>query len=285
MDHFTELGGVYTVTLSDGREYTATLPGTLDENGIGDPDLVAGSWHPDEHTDDGGLNEGLHIEGIITSRFTRCRIYDGAATFTRDIPIGDGLLRGLEDGGRAFLFIERSRKLKVTLGDCELAPYDPGTLSTPWIYEVTDVLRRIADAGVLRPDSISLSLTVDNTYPGWPAVAIRTSSAATDETQTNWNGVIGRMGIILRGHSFIESARMLPDLGCGEALPSTYSLILDIDAAAYARGEPAVLELRSVTTASARRAAPSGCAAGSVLSCKSSASKLKLSLTRSSSTL
>ena len=31
----------------------------------------------------------------------------------------------------------------------------------------------------------------DNSYPGWPRDAIVFSSAASDETQTNWNGLLG----------------------------------------------------------------------------------------------
>lgn len=49
------------------------------------------------------------------------------------------------------------------------------------MFEITDF------AGQL----VKMEFSVDNKYTGWPVDSILSSSAATDETQTNWNGILG----------------------------------------------------------------------------------------------
>ena len=43
-----DLSGKWEIKLPDGRiKSDGFLPGSLDENGVGDPDRVAKAWHPD----------------------------------------------------------------------------------------------------------------------------------------------------------------------------------------------------------------------------------------------
>ena len=187
-----DLSGLYMVTLEDGSRYQAHLPGTLDENQIGLKDADTAPWHPDvELTNDASRNPVLNVEGVITGRLTRKYTYEGKVAFERSFSFREQLQ---ERENRIFLFAERSRKLKTILNGMELLPYEEGTLSTPWCYEVTGIIK----------EENQLCFISDNSYEGWPASAIKYSSAATDESQTNWNGLLGKIGIQICQVDFIS---------------------------------------------------------------------------------
>lgn len=193
-DKITDLSGTYEVRLGDGSRYSAVLPGSLDENQIGYPDADTEKWHPDAEPETGSeRNLDLHVKGVIMGRFTRRFTYEGSAVFWRKFvyPHTDR---------RVFLFAERARKLRVELNGRVLEPYQKGTLSTPYVYEVTDALTEINE----------LMFVSNNCYPGWPKQAIRYSSAATDESQTNWNGILGRICFIEKDPDFISAVRVYP---------------------------------------------------------------------------
>ena len=167
----TDLSGSWIVELSDGRKAQVTLPGTLDENRIGDPDRqVKKLFTDDSYKEIDALMGG----DVIGTRFTRRYTYEGDAIFSRSF---DG---EITDGKRLFLEAERSRSLRLRV-DGEEIPALSGTLSTPYVFEVTGKVRR----------GSRLELICDNSYAGLPAKDILYSSAATDETQTNWNGILG----------------------------------------------------------------------------------------------
>ncbi len=75
-----------------------------------------------------------------------------------------------------------------------------GTLSTPYIFELTGTA----------PGEHEFTFLSDNSYPGMPKAAICYSSAATDETQTNWNGILGECSMYTRPQNFIDSLRVYP---------------------------------------------------------------------------
>ncbi len=172
-----DLSGKWTVTLKDQKTYDCCLPGTLDENGIGDADEVARPWHPD--CEDREKKNGAEAPGVIVSRFTRKHTYEGPALFAKrfEATLPETVVKGTE---RVFLRAERSRALSLKINGHEV-PAIRGSLSTPYVFEVT---------GLLQNGSL-IELISDNSYPGLPYQDILYSSAATDETQTNWNGIIG----------------------------------------------------------------------------------------------
>lgn len=196
---YVDLSGKYEVTLDDGSSNIAYLPGTLDENQIGHKDSDNNKWHPDvELAADATCNPVLNSEGIISGRLTRKYTYEGKASFRRSFSFD--CQRKNENIKRVFLYIERSRKLTAVLNGKKLSEYIYGTLSTPWIYEVTDIIE----------NSNELCLISDNSYQGWPAAAIKYSSAASDESQTNWNGIIGNIGLVISEESFIQRVSVYP---------------------------------------------------------------------------
>ncbi len=196
--YITDLSGEYEVLLSDGTKHKAVLPGSLDENKIGYDDKPGNQWHPAEGLGEADERNSALLSGdIIKTRLTRNYTYEGAATFTKSFKYD------LHKGKRVFLDIERARMIT----SCKINGYEakvaiPGTLSTPYCFELTDYIKE---------DNI-LEVTSDNTYPGWPKEAILFSSAATDETQTNWNGLLGEIKLREEETDFVTAVRVYPKL-------------------------------------------------------------------------
>ncbi|WP_022770589.1 glycoside hydrolase family 2 TIM barrel-domain containing protein [Butyrivibrio sp. NC2007] len=196
MREFRSLAGEWHVRLLDGGTYSASLPGTLDTNEIGHEDKLTGKLHQDENYVE---NKALTSADVIATRLSRKHTYEGKAVFSRrwedDVP----------GGKRLFLQAERARVLRLFVDGKEI-PAKVGSLSTPYVFEVTDVLGE----GAL------IELESDNGYEGLPRNDIVYSSAATDETQTNWNGIIGEFGIEVREKTFIEGVRVYPRKEAGD---------------------------------------------------------------------
>lgn len=171
-----DLSGKWTVILPEeggqDRRETVSIPGTLDTNGIGGPD-----------------GEKLN------NRLTRLHTWEGEARYETEVILPESMR-----GKRLFLMVERSRKLALRVNR-ESVEKLCGTLSTPWIFELT---------GMEKEGKLSLSITCDNHYNGWPRKAILNSSAATDETQTNWNGLLGKVQVLEEEKNFIEAIRIYP---------------------------------------------------------------------------
>ncbi len=182
-----DLGGLWHCAVP-GQEKDILLPGTLDEGGVGHPETRAAKWHPDEH-----VNESLAQSGVIATRLTRRVTYEGEAVFTGRVRTGDTA------GKRVFLEAERARCLRVFVNGREAAHFGPRSLATPRVFEVTGLLTGDDEVRILS----------DNSYPGLPHDDIVFSSAATDETQTNWNGIIGYFRLRTEEKSFIRQLRVL----------------------------------------------------------------------------
>lgn len=186
------LDGLWEVRLADGTRGQMSLPGTLDENNIGHKDCGANQWHPDAAL--GNADGEVDKDAPIATRFTRRHTYEGEAFISRSVNIDD------YGNDRLFVKAERARALKLLVDGIECKEFVHGTLSTPYIFELTGV----------KPGEHELTFVSDNSYPGMPKDAICYSSAATDETQTNWNGVIGEIVMYTRPENFISAVRVYP---------------------------------------------------------------------------
>ncbi len=183
-----DLSGVWQCTTAEGA-YQVSLPGTLDTNGVGHADSVAAPWHPDEH-----CNDALSSASVIATRLTRKHTYEGPAVFMRELAFA------LPQGKRIFLECERTRHLSLRVNGRSVPHFLPPSISSPNIFEVTGLLN----------GQDKLELICDNSYPGWPHDDIVFSSAATDETQTNWNGMIGYLRLRVQEPVFIHDLRVYP---------------------------------------------------------------------------
>ena len=194
-----DLAGIWECEIP-GQRGSVCLPGTLDEGGFGGPDDPHRQWKAEELRARGLWQEG---DPILT-RLTRKKSWEGEAVFTRRIrwqaPVE----------GRIFLECERTRQLRAVVNGREVFPAGASdtvsggsgtcTLSAPCVFDVTGL--------VTGEDEITL--ISDNSYPGWPRGAIVYSSAATDETQTNWNGILGYVRLRIEKPDFISGIRVYP---------------------------------------------------------------------------
>ena len=169
---YLDLSGIWSVALPDASAQKVILPGTLDTNNIGEKEK----------------------ENIAT-RLTRKHTYEGEAVFFRKVIISD-----FSENERLFFEVERARCLRLKVNGKEVSPFTQGTLSTPYIFEITDFIQA---------ENI-FEVISDNSYPGLPHNAITHSSAATDETQTNWNGLLGFIRVRREPVCFISSFLIRP---------------------------------------------------------------------------
>lgn len=200
-----DLAGAWRCNLP-GQSASLQIPGTLDESGIGFADKNANAWHPE--IDLGGE------QGCIATRLTRCFTYEGPAVLTRRFRFRP------TPGKRVFFEVERARCLTVRINGVEAPPFLPPSLSAPQVFEVTNLMT----------GDDELAVVSDNSYPGLPREAIVYSSAATDETQTNWNGLLGFVRLREEESTFIHAVRVYP-------APSSLTVKLDVSAEAAGEEE------------------------------------------------
>lgn len=185
------LDGTWQVQLKDGSSWQMQVPGTLDENQIGYKDAGANQWHPDATL---GNDAIFDEDAPIATRLTRKYTYEGEARLTRMVDYVP------EPGKRVFLEVERARCLRLLVNGCEVPHFQEWSISAPHVFEVTGLL----------DGKTEVTLLSDNSYPGLPHDAIVFSSAATDETQTNWNGVLGYVRLRTEEAAFLQSVRVYP---------------------------------------------------------------------------
>jgi len=206
-----DLSGKWTARIKGREDAAAVLPGTLDQNKIGFPDEGKNQWQPECNSEN---NSELAGNNRILTRLTRNFTYDGPAYFTKKITVNE------TQAERVFLDVERSRELSLTVNGQPVSACTPGTISTPYSFEVSSVLKRGENTVVL---------CCDNSYPNWPRDAIIYSSSASDETQTNWNGLLGYLRLRFENENFISSVRVYP----GE---KTADIIVELDCAVAYNG-------------------------------------------------
>lgn len=155
---------------SQGEVKRAILPGTIDTNHLG--------FAPKD------MMETTHL--------TRLYAYKGAARYSRTINIPkDWKKKPVE------LFLERTRPTWVYV-DGELVD-SCNFISTPQRYLLPKKVK---------PGKHFLEIVVDNGR-GVPEQVYGSSHAYTEDTQTNWNGIIGRIELLLVGSADSKSAETL----------------------------------------------------------------------------
>ena len=150
------LAGEWSVMLGDAKEVRhAMLPGTIDTNHLG--------FAPSDTTE--------------TTHLTRLYAYKGKATYSRTIEIPKQWKKAAVE-----LFLERTKPTwvyvdGVLVDSCNF-------ISTPQRY----ILPK------LKSGKHTLEIVVDNSR-GVPEQVYGSSHAYTEDTQTNWNGIIGEISL------------------------------------------------------------------------------------------
>jgi hypothetical protein len=117
--------------------------------------------------------------------------YVGEAWYAREITIPDAWV-----DKRITLFIERTKSSKAWLDDVELGGISE-RLSTPHVYELP------ADTS---PGRHRLTVMIDNE----PRLVRDVSHAVSENTQGNWNGMIGRLELRATARVFIDRVKVTP---------------------------------------------------------------------------
>ena len=155
------------------------------------------------------LGENIHLPGTTdtnqkgnkntnrqeTTQLSRFYKYEGAAWYSRNVEIPANW-----KGKRVVLFLERTRPTMVwvdnqKVGECNY-------LSTPQEYDLTSYLK---------PGTHKITIRVDN-GKSIPSQIRSSSHACTESTQTNWNGIIGRMELQAMNPLCITSIQTFPDV-------------------------------------------------------------------------
>ncbi len=163
---------------SGGVEMTdkVSLPGTLDTN----------------------KKDSYHAKQDI-SRLSRRFTYTGPATYQKILYISEDW-----QGKSISLYMERTRQTRVFINGTEVkAPDSSNILPVAQQYDITAAPR----FGQYN----AIAIVVDNSYEGLPANGISNSHMATDETQTNWNGILGAFKLQIRDKVRIDGLRVYPN--------------------------------------------------------------------------
>ncbi len=165
-------------TMTAPQQMVLQFPGSVTEQGFGAPN-----------------------ERRETDHLTERYIYVGKVTLEKSFE-----LQELTDDMQVLFYMERTRRSKV-----EVNGHAAGSecqLTTPHVYDIT---------GFVHAGMNHLKVSLDNIYADMPGDAIRGSHMATEHTQTNWLGMLGRIEIILRSGTVITDARIYPDAGAKRA--------------------------------------------------------------------
>lgn len=126
-------------------------------------------------------------------RLTRIRRFDGAAWYQRDVTIPESW-----KGKRISLLLERTKYAQVWLDDKPIG--ESAICCTPQVYLLGDVA----------PGPHRLTIAVDNRAE---RRAVRCEAHQySDNTQTNWNGIIGLLQLRATGPVWIDDVQVYPDL-------------------------------------------------------------------------
>ncbi|NIK78015.1 hypothetical protein FHS15_003153 [Paenibacillus castaneae] len=138
------------------------------------------------HAQKGKKNENIEL-GCLTDEYK----FEGYAWFSREIDIADEM-----SGKNFFLYLERTRVTTVWIDDKEVGTQN--SLNTPHVYDVTSCLTR---------GKHTVTIRVDNTsYP------TRGGHLTSPDTQTNWNGITGKMELQVFNKAYLTDVQVYPNL-------------------------------------------------------------------------
>jgi len=177
---------------------TLPLNGTwkfrLDAEDIG----VAEKWFALEFDDTVQLpgttdenHKGIKTDEQRTDRLSRVWYWKGPAWYQRRVTIPDAWA-----SRRITLLLERTKNTRVWVDETFCGWED--TLSAPQVFDVT---------GAMTPGEHTITVLVDNAQ--LPPVG--PSHAVDERTQTNWNGIVGRMELRASAQVWLDDIQVYPN--------------------------------------------------------------------------
>ncbi len=176
------------------------LPGSMAENRKGDDVTLHTQWTASIYDSSFFFNprlEKYRAEDNLKLPFwlTPVKYYVGAAWYQKEVTIPSDW-----KGRRVFLFLERPHtETLLCINNREVGMQN--SLSVPHQYEISDYLTPGSNRITIRVDNRTKSIDVG-----------KDSHSITDQTQGNWNGIVGKIALQSRPKTYIEDLQVYPDL-------------------------------------------------------------------------
>lgn len=136
-------------------------------------------------------NKGVKNSNIELGYLTDEYMFEGYAWYERELEITHDIL-----GEVYFLYLERTRKTRVWIDNEEVGSCD--SLCAPHIYDISEHMSI---------GSHTIRILVDNTdYP------TRGGHLTSPDTQTNWNGITGRIELQIYSKEYIDELQIYPNI-------------------------------------------------------------------------
>ena len=179
---------------------TIQLPASMTERGLGDPVTLQTNWTASLYDSSWYFNPRMakyRQPGNLKFPFflTPIKQYVGAAWYQKEIKIPSDW-----NGKRIVLFLERAHwETTVWIDGKPIGMQN--SLSVPHQYSLAEGLT---------PGKHVITIRVDNRIkevnPG------KDSHSVSDQTQGNWNGIVGRMNLTATPQTYFEDVRLYPSL-------------------------------------------------------------------------
>ncbi len=137
--------------------------------------------------------KGFKNTDVSTEHLNRIYQYEGIAWYQKNITIPSEA-----EGKHIYLYLERTRNAMVWLDDKLIGT--SSLLQSPQIYIIPDNIK----AG-----NHTLSIRVNNSLELTPYGDVHIYS---DGTQTNWNGILGELKLIVTDKTYISDLQIYPDI-------------------------------------------------------------------------
>lgn len=182
------------------------LPGSMTENRKGDAVTLHTDWTASIYDSSFFFNprlEKFRKQDNLKLPFwlTPIKYYVGAAWYQRDVVIPNSW-----KGERITLFLERPHtETMLWINDKEVGMQN--SLSVPHVFDVTPYFKTGKNTISLRIDNRTKEINVG-----------KDSHSITDQTQGNWNGIVGRIELQATPKTYIEDIQIFPDLKAKKAV-------------------------------------------------------------------
>jgi hypothetical protein len=201
------LAGDWELSLGDSLHYNdyVILPGSLLTNGKGNPVSVKTPWTGSLYDSSYYFNpymEKYRVEGNMKFPFflTPETHYVGYAWYKKSVYVPSSWKKS-----RVTIFLERPH-IETTIYVNGVKVQHQMSLSTPHTCDIT----RWLNVGQRNTIAICVYNGIENVCVG------QDSHSVTDQTQGNWNGIVGTMELRAQPKDlYIEKVRILPDLSRG----------------------------------------------------------------------
>ena len=177
-----------------------TLPGSMTENGKGDDVTLHTEWTASIYDSSFFFNprmEKYRRQANLKLPFwlTPNKYYTGAAWYQKDVNIPANW-----KNSRIVLFLERPHtETRVWINNKEAGMQN--SLSVPHIFEISSYLKTGRNTITIRIDNRTKDIDVG-----------KDSHSITDQTQGNWNGIVGKIELRSMPLTYIEDVQVYPDL-------------------------------------------------------------------------